>query len=154
MDVRIAKKLKDGIVKVKSRDYMNVSQNVRMESEMKKRKRMTNTAMSKMVVMAATPKHAPKSTAGNAKSSLQTKMTIERKSMSARSTAQTERDCSQRRTTQNTAISRKITEIVNQVATLLSARSTTDGYASQNRKALKSSHALQIVKTLAELEMS
>ncbi len=70
MDVTIAKKLKDGIVKVKSRDYMTVSQNVRMESEMTKRKRMTNTVMSKMVVMAATPKHAPKSTAGNAKSSL------------------------------------------------------------------------------------
>lgn len=71
MDVRIAKKLKDGIVKVKSRDYMNVNQNVRMESEMTKRKRMTNTAMlMERLVPAATPKHALKSTAGNAKSSL------------------------------------------------------------------------------------
>ena len=81
-------------------------------------------------------------------------MTQERNSMSARSTARTERDCSQRRTTKNTAMFSLKAEGVNQVATLRSARSTTGGYASQNRKALKSSHALQIVKTLAELEMS
>ena len=126
-------------------EIMNVSRNARMESEMRKKKRMKNTAMSMgRVVPAATPKRAPKSTVGNAKSSLSTQITQKSSFMSARSTARTERESSHRRATKNTAMSRKKTKRVNQVATLLSARSTTDGYASQNQKALKSSHALQI----------